>query len=73
MRVSVRVDDNVGIERRFSRPKGLIVRAAKNLDHGVGVRGAEGKEAWRPTGPGDVRPRIVGLHARAMAICRTKR
>jgi len=55
MRVSVRVDDNVGIERRFSRPKGLIVRAAKNPDHGVEVRGAEGKEAWRSTGRGDVR------------------
>jgi hypothetical protein len=38
MRVSVRVDDNVGIERRFSRPKSLVVRAAKNPDHGVGSR-----------------------------------
>jgi hypothetical protein len=42
MRVSSRVDDNVGIERRFSRPKSLLVRAAKNLHHGVAVRGAEG-------------------------------
>jgi hypothetical protein len=52
MRVSVRVDDNVGIERRFSRPKSLIVRAGKNPDHGVEARGAEGKEAWRSTGRG---------------------
>ena len=46
--------------------------ASNNPDRGVEVRGAE-EEAWRSTGPGDVRPRYSRLAYRATVACRSKR